>query len=919
MKIKIYILLSGARQKFSELLGEAVRGKKVIALALTVFSGTAYSQTTYTFVYTGSTQTISLPAGNYSIQCWGADGGNATNGTTPMSGGKGGYSTGIFTNTSTATFNVYAGGHGGNASGTSNIGGGGGGMSDIVPASNTTLVIIAAGGGGGATSGSSSSESSTGGGGGGLTGGTAIDGSGVSSGSAATGGSQSAGGSATAGSYGGGSPGGYGYGGGGANGSSSAASPSGTMHAAGGAGGNGGSGGWNGGGGGCTSTGGNDHAAGGGAGYYGGGGGRGDGGAGGGGSSYIGGVTSGTTIMFGQSGFASNPDVVGHGRVLITELCSISLVASGNNSVNPSICSGQSLTLTTNAISNYSWSTGATTSSLVVSPTTNTVYALTATSPSNCTASRDISITVSSGPPVLSISNPSNNICLGKTITLTASGALTYTWTNPGVVNGQTFTPSSTAVYTVSGQNGCGIVTATTAVTVAPLTVSASVSPTLVCQGQPAVLSASSAVSGYTWQPFSAPGGSITILPTSNTIYTVTASDGTCSGTQTVSVLTKQTPTLSVSVTNSTICDGDQITLSVTGASTYTWMPGNVSGNSLTVSPPSTTVFIVDGTNTVGCTSSAQQVILVNYGPALSVSANKTLVCTGDPIVLTATGAGGYNWTNGPAVPVNTVNPTGLTVYTVTGSHSANICTTTKTIEVDAIIPNVTLPTNTSVCTGNTVALISGGATTYSWNGFSNGSNPVYVIQPASSAVYLLVANTQSGQVNCPVSHTVMVTVNPLPTIAVVPTKPTMCKFETNTLTASGAVVYNWGSASTATGSSAVVTLSATAVFTIMGTDANGCQKVHTYQVFVTNCTGMPEIFEGAHLSVFPNPNNGTFKLTSGTDVILILSNQLGQQIRSIGLNEANGFTAEVKDLTPGIYFISDHDKTIPAFKIIVN
>jgi hypothetical protein len=900
MKRKTYKLPSSAK-------------KGLFALALTVFSGTAHSQTTYTFSYTGSTQTISLPAGNYSIQCWGADGGDATNGSAPMSGGAGGYSRGVYTNTATAVFNVYVGGHGGNASGAADLGAGGGGMSDIAAASNTAVVIIAAGGGGGATSGGGS-EASTGGGGGGLTGGTAIDGSGVSTGTAASGGSQTAGGIAQAGSYGVGTPGGYGYGGGAANGGSA-----GVMHSAGGTGGNGGTGGWNGGGGGCTLTGGNDHSGGGGAGYYGGGGGRADGGAGGGGSSYIGGVTSGTTFMLGQTGFVSNPDVTGNGRILITELCSIDLYASGTtNSLSPSICSGQSFTLMTNAISNYSWNTGATTSSLVVSPATNTVYTLTATSPSNCTSSKSISVTVSSGSPVLSISNPSNNICLGKAITLTASGALSYTWTNPGVVNGQTFTPSSTAVYTVSGENGCGIVTATTTVTVAPLAVAASVSPTLACQNQPATLSATASVTGFTWQPFAIQGSSVTILPTSNVIFTVTASDGTCSGTQTVSVLTKPTPTLSISTTNSVICDGDVITLSVTGASAYTWTPGNFSGNTVTVSPSTTTIYVADGSNTVGCSSSAQQIILVNYGPTLAVTANQTIVCTGDPIVLTASGASGYNWTNGPATPAYTVNPTGPAIYTVTGSHSANVCTTTGTIEVDAIVPAVIAPTNTSVCAGSTVTLVSGGATTYSWNGFSSG--PLYVVQPASTNIYTLVANTQSGQVSCPVTFTAMVTVNPLPTITVVPTRPQMCKFETNTLTASGGVQYDWGSASTATGSSVTLTLSATSVFTIMGTDANGCSKVQSYQVSVSNCTGLSERTTSKVVSVFPNPNNGEFVIAGEIGMEISLLTVTGQLVQTIKLEKLNNYKVNISNLPSGVYFVTGRqgENTINQ-KIIVS
>jgi hypothetical protein len=95
---KIYQLLSSAQQL-------------LFALALTVFSGTVYSQTTFTFNYTGTVQTITLPAGNYSIQCWGADGGtNSSNsGTSP---GSGGYSKGTISLSSSTTFSVYVGGKG---------------------------------------------------------------------------------------------------------------------------------------------------------------------------------------------------------------------------------------------------------------------------------------------------------------------------------------------------------------------------------------------------------------------------------------------------------------------------------------------------------------------------------------------------------------------------------------------------------------------------------------------------------------------------------------------------------------------------------------------------------------------------------------------------------------------------------------
>lgn len=63
----------------------------LLALAL-VATGSAAAQLSYTLVYTGAVQTLTLPAGNWGIQCWGADGGDVTSG--PGGGGKGGYSRG---------------------------------------------------------------------------------------------------------------------------------------------------------------------------------------------------------------------------------------------------------------------------------------------------------------------------------------------------------------------------------------------------------------------------------------------------------------------------------------------------------------------------------------------------------------------------------------------------------------------------------------------------------------------------------------------------------------------------------------------------------------------------------------------------------------------------------------------------------
>lgn len=914
MKRNIYKLVSGARQG-------------LLALALVV-SGTSVAQQVFTFNYTGAVQTVTLPVGNWQIECWGGNGGDVT--AAPGGGGKGGYSRGELLVTNPGSLlTVYVGGRGGSANGTSapagnggwnggggggycgKSAGGGGGASDVRLMGNTVAdrIIVAGGGGGSAYY----NQMCVGGNGGGNNG---QNGDFITSGNVLTAGG---GGAGATGAVPG--PGGVGYpataglacgAGGGGN------SPGGfgTAGICSGPGGNGGS----------LANGATGSSGGGGGGYAGGAGGTqtvNAGVGGGGGSSYIGGVNSATTIMFGQPGFVTNTDVLGNGKVVITELCTFFnfYAAANTNSLNPVICSGQSATLVSNAISNYSWSNGATTSSVVVSPTVSTVYTLTAMSPSNCITTRTINVTVSSGVPVLSISNPSNSICLGKTTSLTASGALTYTWVNPGVVNGQTFTPSSTAVYTVNGQNGCGITTATTSIQVSPLAVSTLATPTLVCQGFPATLSATSAVTGYTWQPGAQTGSAVTVAPMVNTLYTVTASDGTCTGTQTLQLITQTTPTIAASNTIASLCLGEVVTLSASGAGaggTYSWTPGNLSGSTVTMSPSASTLITVVGTNSLGCYASAQLPAIVNQPSPLFVTANRTLVCVGGQSTLTASSSGSYSWTNGPATNTNVVSPAGpLTVYTVTGSNSSNTCTATRTIAIAVLTPSVNYTSSVSICNGETATLTASGANTYTWNGINTFSSGVYMPSPTITTQYVLVANTQSIATSCITQHTATVKVNANPVVTVAATKTTaICLGNSVTLTASGAQTYSWSN--NATTASVSVSPSLTTLYTVVGTTTDNCKGTSQYNVLVSKCLGVGENSKTT-LNVYPNPNNGQFTVSSEYPVNLTLMNTLGQFIRSIELNAENGYSVEVTGLAKGVYYLSaDSDLKSDYMKLIV-
>ena len=119
------------------------------------------------------------------------------------------------------------------------------------------------------------------------------------------------------------------------------------------------------------------------------------------------------------------------------------------------ICAGNSATLSATGASSYSWSNGSNNNSTVVTPTANTVYFVNGTT-GMCTATSTISLNYFTLPVVTITGNDVNSVCAGETITLTANGASSYTWSNSSNLPIITDAPSSTTTYTVTGSNAAG-------------------------------------------------------------------------------------------------------------------------------------------------------------------------------------------------------------------------------------------------------------------------------------------------------------------------------------------------------------------------------------------------------------------------------------------------------------------------------
>lgn len=868
------------------------------------------AQTTLTYSYTGSAQAFTVPScvTTLTITARGAAGGSAG-----YTGGEGGVVKGVITVTPGQVYNLYVGGqgsvtaggfNGGGAGGVSpaSSGGGGGGGTDIRfgGIALTNRIMAAAGGGGSGGSTSYNATPGVGGGGSACTSPLGVGGGGA--GGCATGSNGGClGGAATS----------YGTGGGGAGvggGAPTAGSSTGTFGGAGtaGIGGDGGS---------YTGATFCNGGGGGGGGYYGGAGGMsgsgGCNGGGGGGSSYA------DVNYFSSVTFTAGSQTA-HGSIVISYIpigTSVTAVASPT-----AICNGNSVNLTASGVVTYTWLpvgsfAGSNSSSVSVNPSSNTTYTVLGTNANSCISQKLVTVTVSPSAPVLSINSSTNNICLGQNVTLTASGALTYTWTG-GVTNGQAFAPTSTSAYTVAGQNGCGTTSAVTSVSVSALPVTTLATPTIVCAGTTSTLMAASSVNGYTWQPLSLVGQSVIVSPIGNTVYTVTASDGTCSGTATLALATNPVPTLSIAYTSSMVCENALVTMSVSGANSYTWTANSTSsatGSTYSYSPAGPTLFSATGANSFGCLSTVSQIVLTAPAPNLTVTASQPVVCKGGSVTLTASGADTYTWNPGPQTNVNVQNPTGLTVYSVVGTNTTTNCSSlTKTIQVNVYDPQLTVTSPTLICPGQSVTLNASGGTanTYSW---STGAQLQSIsVSPSVPTSYTVTASTTSNNLTCPSSGTTQVGLQPLPTISIVATKTVMCRKDANAvLSGTGGVSYLWNTGAITQTISVSSALVGTYNYTVTGKDANGCENTHTVSVKVNNCTGIEDWDNSANqLSIYPNPNNGNFEVKAATAMDLQLINETGQLIQLFHLNAENDYKVSLTGLSSGIYFVKGQNES---------
>ncbi len=529
-------------------------------------------------------------------------------------------------------------------------------------------------------------------------------------------------------------------------------------------------------------------------------------------------VTPTTATVYSVTGVSSGTNTCKNTQTLSITIGTINITISP---ASPSVCPGQSVALTGSGATTYTWSTGANTASISVSPTVATTYTLNGKN-GGCTGTKTVQVSMNPSPTI-TVNNAT--ICPAGTATLTASGATSYSWSTGATTSVITVSPASNTTYTVTGTGPLGCTTIkTVSVTIGTgLTINASASPTAICPAGSSTLTATGATT-YTWNPGAMTGATVVVTPAATTIYTVTGVSGTCNGTKTISILVNANPTVNATAGSPSVCLGNGTNLTATGATTYTWNPGNFVGATYSVTPGSTTTYTVVGSNASGCTNTKTVSVFVVTPPIINVSASPTVVCVGSSSTLTASGATSYSWSGGGTGPTKTVTPLSTTVYTVTGT--AGICNASNTINVVANpIPTVSV-NNATICPSGTATLIASGATTYSWS--TSATTSSIAVSPSSNTTYT-VTGTSLG---CNNTKTVSVTIGTAISINIAANPTIICSGGSSTLTASGATTYTWSTGPT--GASIVVSPTSNTTYTVAGTSGS-CMGTKTINIAVSS------------------------------------------------------------------------------------
>ncbi len=200
-----------------------------------------------------------------------------------------------------------------------------------------------------------------------------------------------------------------------------------------------------------------------------------------------------------------------------------------------------------------------------------------------------------------------------------------------------------------------------------------------------------------------------------------------CDSTVVLILVVSPLPVVGCTTAITSICTGDPLTLSGSGAVSYVWSGSVLNG--VLFYPSGSATYTVTGTDAHGCTNTSVVSVGMNPLPSVTASVSEGTLCKGSSTILSGFGALNYSWTGGVlnAIPFT---PMSSSTYTVTGVD-ANNCSNTSTVTITVIPSPVPVITQTGLVL-STTSFVS-----YQWhlngNILPGATNQTYTINQSGS------------------------------------------------------------------------------------------------------------------------------------------------------------------------------------------
>lgn len=499
-----------------------------------------------------------------------------------------------------------------------------------------------------------------------------------------------------------------------------------------------------------------------------------------------------------------------------------------NAGFDRAICENSATTLSATGGISYLWNPGNISgNNIIVLPPVTTMYTVQVTDLNGCKNIDSVLVTIH--PVAQANAGIDQDICMGDSAILIASGGTIYFWViNASTSNSIVVSPAASTNFVVIVNNVYNCIGRDTVrVNVHALpAINAGINQQ-VCQGDSVVLSVSGGLTCL-WTPGGDSSRVITVVPSGSTSYVATVTDSMgCKNADTVRVIVYSLPNVNLGADVS-ICYGDSILLSSTmPGQSYVWYPMLSNTNAIWVSPLTNAYYSLAITDTNSCVNSDTIQVIVHPKVIADAGPDSISSCISLNTTLTVSGGQNYIWSPGGfTTDTIVVSPALSTLYTVIVSDAFG-CTGMDSVQL-FIQPFITgTSTSSAICLNDSITLIGSNAVNYLWlpGGVTDSS---YVVAPTQSGYYVVYMELSNG---CLVYDTTNIIVQPLPLADAGPDQE-ICMGQAALLNASGGTSYFWLNTGMPLSSIAVAPVNS-GYYVVNVKDNNGCQLLDSAYVLV--------------------------------------------------------------------------------------